>query len=633
MTVSVARAGSQVQFAFADGSTSTAAQTLTFTDANYNIPQTLTIMSAVDTTVEGVHTDTINITTSASQPAPYASLSTAIPVRITDNDDQTRALISIYQTGNITKVIEGGATDTYSIVLRRAPTADVVLSPSYNAAQIGLSANALTFTSANWNVPQTVTVTAVEDNDIENVHTTAINYTASMGGGYLVTDTTSLTVTIGDNEMKGTSLVTVTQSSGFTALGETSSPTDTYTIVLGSKPTGNVTITPQAHNPLTGITGTSLVTFSPASITFTPLNWDTPQTVTVSLTNDSTDNNVRFVYVGHRISSSDLNYATYNVPGFTALIGDDDSTTVALSLFNTGGFTTLYETGTSGSGTSDTVWVVMRKKPTATVTVTPTMSGQATFSPATLSFTTTDWNIPHVLTLTAVNDAITDGNPATYTLTCTTDSAGGYASTAGTLTGVSIYDSQSKLVITPTSTTVSEGGTTSYTVALSSAPTAPVTVTIITQKHARQNGYLAQQFGYFAGDGATSGGLNQQRDNMLFDWSELTTAYTTAYTAAKGAATETAANAPTFHLAASKAVIDLLDLWWCGGRMKAKWPDGTAATIPPSNPRQPIIDAVFNAYSTTTLSTAGTTYTDQVRDRCRWAIYLVGISPPAIAAH
>jgi hypothetical protein len=615
-----------------DGVITTGTQTMLFTDANYNIPQTLTIMSAVDTSVEGVHSDTVRITTASTAPAPYTSLTTDIPVRVTDNDDQGRALISIYQTGNITRVVEGGVTDTYSVVLRRAPTADVVLTPSYNPAQISLSAGALTFTSSNWNTPQTVTVTAVDDNDIENVHTSAINYTASTSGGYLATDTASLTVNIGDNDIKGTALVTVAQSGGTTFLGETTSPTDTYTLVLGSKPTGNVTITPQAHNPLTGIAGTNLVTFSPASITFTPLNWDTPQTVTITLANDSSDNSIRYVYVGHRIASIDLNYATFNVPGFTAVVGDDDNTaTTTLTLLNTSGFTTLYETGTTGSGTSDTVYVVMRKKPSANVTVTPSFStgSQVTFSPATLTFTTADWNIPHVLTLTAVNDAVTEGNPATYTLTCTTNTAGGYTNNTGTLTGVSIYDSQSKLVITPASTTVSEGGVATYTVALSGAPTAPVTVTIITQKHARPNGYLAQQFGYFAGDGATSGGLNQQRDNILCDWSELVTLYTNAYQTAKGAATETTTNAPTFHLAATKALIDQLDLWWCGGRLKAKWPDGT----PPSNPRQPIIDAVYNSYSQTRLSTDSTNFANEARDRVRWAAYLVGISPAAISAH
>lgn len=629
VTVSVARAGTQVQFAFADGSTSTSAQTLTFTDTNHTVPQTLTVMSAADTTVEGVHTDTINITTNASQPAPYTSLSTAIPVRIIDNDDQARSLISVYQSGNVTKVVEGGFTDSYSVILRRAPSADVVLSASYNPSQITLSATDLTFTPANWNVPQVITVTAVDDSDIENVHTSSVNYVSSSAGGYLLTDLASVTVAIGDNDVKGTAMVNLVESDGFTRLGENSTNTDTYTLVLGSKPTGNVTITPQAHNPLTGITGTNLVTFS-APLVFTPVNWNTPQTVTVTLTNDATNNNNRFVFIGHRISTTDTNYATFSIPSVNAILGDDDETTNAVYVLNTGGSTVMYE---SGASNSDQVYVMLRKKPTATVTVTPTLntSSQVTFSPATLSFTTANWNLPQLLTLTAVNDAVVEGIPATYTLTCTPNVAGGYVATnTGTLAGISIYDVSSRLVISQPTTAVSEGGTATYTVALSGAPTADVTVTIVSQKHARPNGYLAQQFGYFANDLPNS---TQQRDNMLFDWTELSATYTTAYQAARGAATETTTNAPTFHLAGTKAVIDQLDLWWCGGRMKAKWPDGTAATVPPTNQRQPIIDAILNAYATTTLSNQGTTFTDQVRDRCRYAAFLVSVAPAAITAH
>jgi uncharacterized protein (DUF1800 family) len=629
VTVSVARAGSQVQFAFADGSTSTSAQTLTFTDADHTVPQTLTIMSVADTTFEGVHTDTINITTNASQPAPYTSLSTAIPVRIIDSDDMARSLISVYQTGNVTKVVEGGVTDSYSVILRRAPTANVVLTASYNPSQVSLSATDLTFTPTNWNMPQVVTVTAMDDSDIENVHTSAINYVSSSTGGYLVTDLASVTVAIGDNDAKGTALVNVVESGGFTRLGEGSTNTDTYTIALGFKPTANVTITPQAHNPLTGITGSNVVTFS-APLVFTPVNWNTPQTVTVTLANDATNNNNRFVFIGHRITTTDTAYATVSIPSVNAIIGDDDETTNAVYVLNTGGSTVLYE---SGAPNSDQVYVMLRKKPTATVTVTPTLNtvSQVTFSPATLSFTTTDWNLPQLLTLTAVNDAVADGNPATYTLTCTPNAAGGYAvGNTGTLANISIYDVSNRLVISQPTTSVSEGGTATYTVALSGAPTADVTVTIVTQKHARPNGYLAQQFGYFANDLPSS---SQQRDNMLFDWSELSATYTAAYLAAKGATAETTTNAPTFHLAGTKAMIDQLDLWWCGGRMKAKWPDGTAATVPPTNQRQPIIDAILNAYATTTFSTAGTTFTDQVRDRCRYAAFLVSVAPAAITAH
>ena len=55
---------------------------------------------------------------------------------------------------------------------------------------------------------------------------------------------------------------------------------ETYTVVLDSEPTGNVTITPSRSS------GDSDVTVSGA-LTFTPSNWETEQTVTVSAAQDA----------------------------------------------------------------------------------------------------------------------------------------------------------------------------------------------------------------------------------------------------------------------------------------------------------------------------------------------------------
>ena len=59
---------------------------------------------------------------------------------------------------------EAGGTATFNVVLEAAPTADVVISVSVPDGTEGtVSACSLTFTSANWNIAQTVTVTGVQD--------------------------------------------------------------------------------------------------------------------------------------------------------------------------------------------------------------------------------------------------------------------------------------------------------------------------------------------------------------------------------------------------------------------------------------------------------------------------------------
>lgn len=633
VTVNLSRAGSQFRFLINGSSLDTT--TLTFTPANYTVPQTLTLISIGDTGSEGVHTDTLNATTASTAPANWASLVTTQLVRILDSDDIGRTLITLVHSNGSTRILEGGATDTYAVALRRAPTANVTLTSVANSSQFNLSPANLTFTPTNWNKPQTVTVTAVDDTELENLHTATGMYYASATGGYLNTDTISLgNIIIGDNETVGTALVNVTESGGFTMLAENGITTDTYTIALGARPTSNVVLTPIASN---SAGGANLVTFSPSTLTFTNANWNTPQTVTITLASSTANSGQRSVFIGHTVNTTDAAYKAYAVPGINAMVTDANDTTVGIGIVPTNGTTTVYE-GTPGN--TDTVYVYLRKAPTANVTVTPTLNlpttpltpypSQVTFSPATLTFTTTNWNIPQLVTITAVDDTVVEASPTNTTLLFTPSATGGYAvGNTATLTNVMLNDNDASgtLVISQPTTNVQEGGSATYTIKLSGPPSAPVTVTIITQKHVRPTSAHAIQYGYFS-NGATSSNL--QRDNMVFDWTELTGIYTAAYHAARGAATESTANASAGHLAGSKAVIDKLDLLWGGGRMKAKWPDGTLETL---NPRQVIVEGIHNSYSVTRLSTDTNTFNTEVRERCRFAAYLVSISPTAVTSH
>ena len=74
---------------------------------------------------------------------------------------------------------------------------------------------------------------------------------------------------------------TVVESSGTTSVNE-SGTTDTFTVVLDSKPVGDVVI-----GVSSGDTGEATV--SPASLTFTSSNWDDAQTVTVTGVDESDD--------------------------------------------------------------------------------------------------------------------------------------------------------------------------------------------------------------------------------------------------------------------------------------------------------------------------------------------------------
>lgn len=121
----------------------------------------------------------------------------------TESSDSTtdRAGVTITESGSSTDVTEGGATDDYTVVLDTQPTADVTISVT-PGGQVTVSPVMLTFTTANWSLAQTVTVTAMDDGNVEGAHTSTITHTAASadlnyGPALVVSD---VTVNITDND-------------------------------------------------------------------------------------------------------------------------------------------------------------------------------------------------------------------------------------------------------------------------------------------------------------------------------------------------------------------------------------------------------------------------------------------------
>src|SRR5438093_213357 len=77
-------------------------------------------------------------------------------------DNDTAGIEEIPNSGLTTT--EGGGTATFTIALATQPTANVTIGLSWSDLTEGTVAPAsLTFTPANWNTAQTVTVTGVDD--------------------------------------------------------------------------------------------------------------------------------------------------------------------------------------------------------------------------------------------------------------------------------------------------------------------------------------------------------------------------------------------------------------------------------------------------------------------------------------
>ena len=97
----------------------------------------------------------------------------------------------------------------------------------------------LTFTVDNWDVAQTVTVTAGQDNDGAN-DTGTLTHTAS--GGDYAGITADLPVTVTDTDTTDIAL----SETGLTVT-EGDAAGSSYTVALATKPTGEVTVTISGH--------------------------------------------------------------------------------------------------------------------------------------------------------------------------------------------------------------------------------------------------------------------------------------------------------------------------------------------------------------------------------------------------
>ncbi len=84
----------------------------------------MTATAVDDSLVEGNHTSTISYAASSSDTNYNAIAITPVTAKVIDNDV---AGVTISQSGNSTDITEGGATDSYTVVLNTQPTSDVTI--------------------------------------------------------------------------------------------------------------------------------------------------------------------------------------------------------------------------------------------------------------------------------------------------------------------------------------------------------------------------------------------------------------------------------------------------------------------------------------------------------------------------
>ena len=470
---------------------------LTFTTTNWNTAQTITVTPVKDDNAVG---ETITLTHTLSG-GDYAGIAAdSVTVNLTDSDARNLVLSEESRT-----VTEGDATGVgYTIKLATQPSGEVTVTVSGHAGtDLTLDKTTLTFTVDNWDVAQTVTVEAGQDDDAAN-DTATLTHSAS--GGDYAGITVDLPVTVTDDDEAG---VTIEP----TALSVVAGRSNEYTLALATEPTGEVTVTISGH-------ASTDVTLDKTTLTFTVDNWDTAQTVTVSATQNAATGKVP---LAHAVAGADYGSVTAEpvVVSVVGVAGQQPTLQVGVS--------SSAQTLTVPEGGANSYTLVLGSRPTGDVTVgvtlptgtdltldktaltftmdnwddaqtvavtaaedddavtdavvrlTHTVSGHAgtdlTLDKTTLTFTVDNWDTAQTVTVKAGEDD--DASNETATLTHTA-SGGDYALVSNTLPVTVTDDDEPAVVLSETGLTVTEGDAagSSYTVKLATRPSASVSVSI-----------------------------------------------------------------------------------------------------------------------------------------------------------
>ncbi len=413
------------------GEVSASPTSLTFTTGNWNAAQTVTVSAGGD---DDANDDTATLVNSAG--SEYGSVSKNVAVTVKDNDKEGLTLSKMELT-----VTEDGSGVTYTVQLATKPAASVTVTVGGTSlGEVSASPTKLTFTTGNWNAAQTVTVSAGGDDDANDEMVMLSNSAGSEYGSV----SKNVAVTVTDNDEEGLTLsvseLTVNEDSA-----------RTYTVKLDTLPSSSVTVT------VSGASGE--VSVSPTSLTFTTVNWNAEQTVTVTAGGD-----VNTVDDTATLSNSAGSEYSSVSKDLTVTVDDDDNDGLTLSASEL----------TVTEGGSGTYTVKLDTLPSGNVTVTVSgASGEVSAAPASLTFSTANWSAAQTVTVTAGGD----DDAADDTATLVNSAGNEYGSVSEELAVTVDDDDTEGLTLSVSGLTIAEGGTGTYTVKLATLPAGSVTVT------------------------------------------------------------------------------------------------------------------------------------------------------------
>ena len=365
---------------------------LTFTPANWNVPQTVTVAGVQDARIDGSQQTAVTVSVVDALSDDHFDVLADQSVTVTTTDDDTAG---VTLSKSAASVSESGSVDTFTIVLTAQPETNVVLSvTSGDTGEVTVNPASLTFTPADWNTPQTVTLTGADDFSMDGSQTDAGDGQRCGRGSDDHFDVLADQVVFGHHggQRRRRHHAQPDHGRGFGERldGQLYRRVERAAAIAGGAERNSG--------------DTTEVTVSPATLTFTPLTWNVPQTVTVQGVNDRLIDGSQSTAVTVSVVdawSDDLFDAAADQTVIVTTVDDDGA-----------GFTVSKTTATvSEAGSKDAFTVVLTAQPDTNVVLTVTSGDvtEVTASPPTLIFSPGDWNSPQTVTVTGVDDKLLDG--------------------------------------------------------------------------------------------------------------------------------------------------------------------------------------------------------------------------------
>eukprot|EP00698_Gefionella_okellyi_P023731 TRINITY_DN8189_c0_g1_i1.p1 TRINITY_DN8189_c0_g1~~TRINITY_DN8189_c0_g1_i1.p1 ORF type:complete len:2451 (-),score=514.06 TRINITY_DN8189_c0_g1_i1:1163-8401(-) len=379
-----------------------------------------------------------------------------------------RYIPELVTTLSASAVTERGTAQTMTVNLNSQPSVDVIVEFSTNA-RCRTNVAQLTFTSGNWNTPQTVSVAAMTDFKVTGTQKCNLVLQSSSADllfhaltatpvlNFLDTDVASVNITRGTFS----ALSALSLGGYFITEGETK----LLDVVLTSIPNDTVIVT-------CGTLTSPRIVLNPMSLTFTAATWNITQQLSVlALTNNAVDPTaLQWVSSSVQPLTSDGNYRRAVTSVDLLLLDADIPNAVQLVSSNT-----LHNISESGRDTA--FFLLLTKHVTSPIPVTTSISDTsvARVSPTSFSIADADYLKPLAFVVTPYDDFIAQGD-VLFLITAQAD-IGGIISTST----VSLYRNDNDtagFVSSRTALSVNETGASDFAqFYLTSQPSAAVTVT------------------------------------------------------------------------------------------------------------------------------------------------------------